>query len=103
MKTVGIRELKDHLSEYLRRVRGGESVLVTDRGEVVCGVLTADTRRRRYVASPTACLHSPGGDSLLSARRPTAIGTKCCHARVEAAEAPLNFSKKNADPGETLR
>jgi antitoxin (DNA-binding transcriptional repressor) of toxin-antitoxin stability system len=35
MKTVGIRELKDHLSEYLRRVRGGESVLVTDRGEVV--------------------------------------------------------------------
>ena len=35
MKTVGIRELKNHLSEYLRRVRLGESVLVTDRGEVV--------------------------------------------------------------------
>jgi antitoxin (DNA-binding transcriptional repressor) of toxin-antitoxin stability system len=35
MKTVGIRELKDRLSEYLRRVRGGETVLVTDRGEVV--------------------------------------------------------------------
>jgi antitoxin (DNA-binding transcriptional repressor) of toxin-antitoxin stability system len=35
MKTVGVRELKNHLSEYLRRVRGGESVLVTDRGEVV--------------------------------------------------------------------
>ena len=35
MKTVGIRELKNRLSEYIRRVRAGESVLVTDRGEVV--------------------------------------------------------------------
>ena len=35
MRTVGIRELKNSLSEYLRRVRAGESVLVTDRGEVV--------------------------------------------------------------------
>jgi prevent-host-death family protein len=35
MKTVGVRELKNSLSEYLRRVRAGESVLVTDRGEVV--------------------------------------------------------------------
>ena len=35
MKTVGVRDLKNKLSEYLRRVRLGESVLVTDRGEVV--------------------------------------------------------------------
>lgn len=35
MKAIGIRELKTHLSEYIRRVRGGEEVLVTDRGEVV--------------------------------------------------------------------
>jgi prevent-host-death family protein len=35
MKTVGVRELKNRLSEYLRLVRSGESVLVTDRGEVV--------------------------------------------------------------------
>jgi len=35
MKTVGIRELKNRLSEYLRQVRSGESVLVTDRGEVI--------------------------------------------------------------------
>jgi antitoxin (DNA-binding transcriptional repressor) of toxin-antitoxin stability system len=38
MKTVGIRELKDRLSEYLREVRAGESVLVTDRGEVIAEV-----------------------------------------------------------------
>ncbi len=35
MRAVGIRELKDRLSEYLRRVRAGEEVLVTDRGQVI--------------------------------------------------------------------
>ncbi len=35
MKAVGIRELKNRLSEYLRLVQGGEEILVTDRGEVV--------------------------------------------------------------------
>jgi antitoxin (DNA-binding transcriptional repressor) of toxin-antitoxin stability system len=35
MKTVGVRVLKDRLSEYLRRTAAGERVLVTDRGEVV--------------------------------------------------------------------
>lgn len=35
MKTVGVRELKNRLSEYIRQVRSGEGVLVTDRGEVV--------------------------------------------------------------------
>lgn len=35
VKTVGVRELKNCLSAYLRRVRQGERVLVTDRGELV--------------------------------------------------------------------
>jgi antitoxin (DNA-binding transcriptional repressor) of toxin-antitoxin stability system len=35
MGSVGLRELKNRLSEYVRRVRAGETVLVTDRGEVV--------------------------------------------------------------------
>lgn len=35
MKAVGVRELKNRLSEYLRLVRSGEEILVTDRGEVV--------------------------------------------------------------------
>jgi antitoxin (DNA-binding transcriptional repressor) of toxin-antitoxin stability system len=38
VKAVGIRELKNRLSEYLRDVRRGESVLVTDRGEVVAEI-----------------------------------------------------------------
>jgi antitoxin (DNA-binding transcriptional repressor) of toxin-antitoxin stability system len=35
MKTVGVRELKNRLSEYIRQARSGEGVLVTDRGQVV--------------------------------------------------------------------
>lgn len=35
MRAVGIRELKNRLSEYLRAVKRGERVLVTDRGQVV--------------------------------------------------------------------
>ena len=35
MKSVGVKQLKSRLSEYLRLVRNGETILVTDRGEVV--------------------------------------------------------------------
>ncbi|HWW94253.1 MAG TPA: type II toxin-antitoxin system prevent-host-death family antitoxin [Vicinamibacteria bacterium] len=35
MKVVGVRELKNRLSQYLRMVRNGEEILVTDRGEMV--------------------------------------------------------------------
>lgn len=38
MVTVGIREFKSKLSEYLRLVRAGETVVVTDRGEPVAEV-----------------------------------------------------------------
>ncbi len=35
MPTVGVRELKNQLTRYLRRTRRGESVLVTDRGRPI--------------------------------------------------------------------
>jgi antitoxin (DNA-binding transcriptional repressor) of toxin-antitoxin stability system len=35
MKTAGVRDLKAHLSGYLRDVARGDVVLVTDRGRVV--------------------------------------------------------------------
>jgi prevent-host-death family protein len=46
MQTVGIRELKNRLSHYLRMVRKGERVLVTDRGEVVAEVRGAESTER---------------------------------------------------------
>ena len=35
MKQVGLRELKNRLSEYMRLVRAGEHLQVTDRGRVI--------------------------------------------------------------------
>jgi antitoxin (DNA-binding transcriptional repressor) of toxin-antitoxin stability system/uncharacterized protein with PIN domain len=35
MKAVAVKELKNRLSSYLREVKAGEIVLVTDRGQVV--------------------------------------------------------------------
>ena len=35
IKTVGIKALKDNLSSYLRDVKAGALILVTDRGSVV--------------------------------------------------------------------
>ena len=35
MSAVGLRELKNQLSKYVQRARSGETVFITDRGEVV--------------------------------------------------------------------
>lgn len=74
MKTVGIRELKNRLSEYLREVGRGESVLVTDRGEVVAE-LTAPRHEADAPGIPPGLsamakrglvtLGAPGGDRSL--------------------------------------
>ncbi len=74
MKTVGIRELKNRLSEYLREVRAGDSVLVTDRGEVVAeisapgqggqGDPSLPAGLRALAKRGVATLGSPGGSAL---------------------------------------
>lgn len=66
MKTVGVRELKNRLSEYIRQARSGESVLVTDRGHVVAQ-LTPPTPG---AADPTI----PAGLVALARRRLLDIG-----------------------------
>jgi prevent-host-death family protein len=51
MVEAGVRNVKDHLSEYLRRVRAGERVLITDRGKpvaVLVGVGHADTEEAAW-------------------------------------------------------
>jgi antitoxin (DNA-binding transcriptional repressor) of toxin-antitoxin stability system len=47
MKAVGIRDLKARLSEYVRLARSGETILVTDRDEVVAEL--GPTRRVQTV------------------------------------------------------
>jgi prevent-host-death family protein len=38
METVGIRELKMHLSRHLKRVRAGARLLVTERGRSIATI-----------------------------------------------------------------
>ncbi len=44
MRTVGVRALKNRLSEYLRMVQAGESLAVTRRGVVVARLVPPDVR-----------------------------------------------------------
>jgi len=37
--TVGIRDLKTHLSEYIQRVKSGQSIVITDHGKPVGRIL----------------------------------------------------------------
>ena len=71
MKTVGVRELKDRLSEYLRSVRAGESILVTDRGEVIAELTPPGTPAADpHVPPGLLALARRGVLSLPTARRP---------------------------------
>lgn len=46
MKAVGIKHLKAHLSEYVRLVKAGATVLVTERDEVVAELRPAHRQGR---------------------------------------------------------
>ena len=48
MKAVGVKQLKARLSEYLRLTKAGETILVTERDEVVAELRPA--RRQRPVS-----------------------------------------------------
>ncbi|MCP9489305.1 MAG: type II toxin-antitoxin system prevent-host-death family antitoxin [Solirubrobacteraceae bacterium MAG38_C4-C5] len=43
MERVGIRAMRQNLSRYARRARGGESFVVTDRGSEVAQLVPAAT------------------------------------------------------------
>ncbi len=93
MKAIGIRELKAHLSRYVREVGSGEIVLVTDRGRVV------------------AELRAPGGTAArpetdldrrlreLASRVPLAIGERHDGSvyRVSPVKAPPGTAKVMLD------
>ncbi len=42
---VGIRDLRDHLSRWIDRVRRGDELVVTDHGKAVARIVPIDTPR----------------------------------------------------------
>ena len=74
MKAVGVRELKSRLSEYLRMVRRGEEILVTDRGEVIAE-LRQPGRSASEVQYPALLLYARQGKVRLGEpNRPDVYG-----------------------------
>jgi antitoxin (DNA-binding transcriptional repressor) of toxin-antitoxin stability system len=97
MKTAGVRDLKTHLSAYLREVEHGQVLLVTDRGRVVAEMRppgaaesvaspadlryrqlvesgrlrpASDTEERDWLSSwPDPCLPKGTANELLNAER----------------------------------
>ena len=73
METVGIRELKAHLSRHLKRVRAGVRLAVTERGRTIATIspvepptdvdwahqLVAEGRARWNGTKPTGSLRPP--------------------------------------------
>jgi prevent-host-death family protein len=73
METVGIRELKAHLSRHLKRVRSGVRLAVTERGRTIATIspvdpptdvdwahqLVAEGRAHWNGAKPTGAARSP--------------------------------------------
>ena len=58
MKAVGVKQLKARLSEYLRIVRTGETILVTDRDEVIAELRPARRLPARTASSTEEILSS---------------------------------------------
>jgi antitoxin (DNA-binding transcriptional repressor) of toxin-antitoxin stability system len=50
MRAVGLKVLKNKLSEYVRLAAGGETVLVTDRDRVVAEIVPPQTGRSPLLA-----------------------------------------------------
>lgn len=46
MTTTGIRELKDHLSRYIRRIEAGERIAITAHGRVVAELVPPGTQTK---------------------------------------------------------
>ena len=64
MHTVGTRELKDRLTHYLRLVRQGTTLIVTDRGKPVAVVKPAEGQEGGDVEEQLAALAAEGSVSL---------------------------------------
>ena len=64
MKTVGIRELKTHLSKYLRNVKNGGEVIISERGKVVARIIPANKRSKQPLETILLKL-SEGGKIIL--------------------------------------
>lgn len=74
MVTVPSKELKNRLGKYLRMVRAGEAVRVTDRGRPIACILPADDQFTGLLSALVARGSlTPGGGRLARTARPAVL------------------------------
>jgi hypothetical protein len=70
MRTIGVRELKTHLSRVLRDVGAGDVFLVTDRGRVVAELKRPGLMDSAATDEDRALARLAAGGTLRLAERP---------------------------------
>ena len=77
MSQVGVRELKDRLSGYLKRVQSGEEIVVTERGRSVARIVpvkTSSLQRAFESMLREGAVRWGGGKPRGASRRPVIRG-----------------------------
>jgi prevent-host-death family protein len=77
MERIGVRELRQHASRYLDLVKAGETVEVTERGELIALLVPAqraDTARDRLIATGKL-IPASGPSGRIRSPRPVPSGT----------------------------
>jgi len=78
VREIGIRDLRDHLSQYLQDVRAGENLTITDRGRPIARLIPAQNELVARSLAP-----------LLEAGKAHWSGGKPAGAEVEIKDGPL--------------
>lgn len=73
VERVGIRQLRDRLTAYLRRVRAGETLLIVDRGAPVARLGPAAPERSALADLAAEGLVEWGGGKPRGAGRPPKV------------------------------
>jgi prevent-host-death family protein len=95
VERIGVRELRQHASRYLALVKAGETVEVTDRGELVALLVPAqrgDRARDQLVAA----------GRLIPASAPTGYLRGPHPVPVAAVDGPSNAELLDAERDERL-
>ena len=86
MPQVGVRELKNRLSRYLKRVQGGEEILVTERGRSVARIVPVKASNLKRALEPLlreGAVQWSGGKPRGASRRPVIRGRMLSEMVVE--------------------
>jgi prevent-host-death family protein len=86
MASVGIRQLRNHLSAFLNRVRSGERLVVTDRGRMIAVISpppTTEADRRIEAMLQEGLVRWKGGKPSGAKRPPRIEGKSVAEAVIE--------------------